>query len=303
MKHSLIISVILIFLVSSFIYIEESAAISEAEKLYNEAEKLWKNYDTRHQAVEIYQRILDNYPESKIATEAYYRLEYHIIGGHSGSGGYCLPSEKIKMLEKYISCFNKSGIKLKNEENRYFIFGQSYINVGEYDKAIKEFKKCKYNHGIEHAQWLKDNGYIKSGKVKIRQYLGESRLDVSKTGEIVDGDYVWTGYFKGPVIGYNKSKNTHFIVYVPANIYKGPGPLVADECFLWIGTGGDGIIRFDKEKQELKQITNIDSIPLKTVRKLKISYDDFFIESVDSLKRIETKIRIHRYKSNPSLVK
>lgn len=102
-------------------------------------------------------------------------------------------------------------------------------------------------------RWHKENGARKDGPVSIHLYEGPGPFDPIPEGCLEDGDYLWIAYFKGPVYGYIKSQNKHFIPYSPASIYLWVNCLVASNRYLWMGTHGDGIVRFDKKKHVLKQ--------------------------------------------------
>lgn len=102
-------------------------------------------------------------------------------------------------------------------------------------------------------RWHKENGALKDGSVSIHLYEGPGPFEPLPEGCLDDGEYLWIAYFKGPVYGYIKSQNKHFIPYSPASIYAWVNCLVASARYLWMGTWGDGIIRFDKKRHLLKQ--------------------------------------------------
>ena len=60
-----------------------------------------------------------------------------------------------------------------------------------------------------------------------------------------------------PVFGrqYIQPKNKHFVIYSPAWVYNWPTSLIADTRYLWIGTRGEGIVRYDKLKSCLLRIS------------------------------------------------
>jgi hypothetical protein len=104
------------------------------------------------------------------------------------------------------------------------------------------------------VRWHKENGGLESGAVRLHYYEGEPVYDASIMARITDGDVTWTAYFKGPVYGYVGPERKHFVVYSPVNAYWWPTCLAVDEKFLWIGTRGNGIIRYDKGAKSLRKI-------------------------------------------------
>ncbi len=118
-------------------------------------------------------------------------------------------------------------------------------------------------------RWHKDNGLLETGQVRFHRYNGPPICRASITATIDDGDTIWKGYFKGPVYGYIPSKDEHFVLYSPRDAYLWPTCLLAEGRFLWIGTHGNGIIRYDKKsgclhrivlKFEGKEVLDIESI-------------------------------------------
>lgn len=103
-------------------------------------------------------------------------------------------------------------------------------------------------------RWHHDNGGLESGQVQIHTYAGRPIYAASVADTLEDGDITWTAYFKGPVYGYARPQSQHFVVYSPAWSYNWAHCLLADDRFLWIGTGGKGILRYDKRQRCLKKI-------------------------------------------------
>src|SRR5208337_2730211 len=104
------------------------------------------------------------------------------------------------------------------------------------------------------VRWHKENGSLEFGPVRLHYYEGEPVCGASGTASIIDGDVLWSAYFKGPVYGYLRSENKHFVVYSPIWSRLWPTCLAADDRFLWIGTSGNGIMRYDKGAKRLRKI-------------------------------------------------
>lgn len=126
-------------------------------------------------------------------------------------------------------------------------------------------------------RWHKENGDLKDGSVSIHLHEGPGPFEPLPEGCLDDGEYLWIAYFKGPVYGYIKSQNKHFIPYSPASIYGWVNCLVASSRYLWMGTQGDGIVRFDKNRRLLKQfILECEGEKADTIRSLE-RHGDYFL--------------------------
>lgn len=107
----------------------------------------------------------------------------------------------------------------------------------------------------EHAvqNWHRMNGEIKKGEVNLCFYSGKpiygsGILETEETPEIE-----WIAYFKGPLFGYLKKDNSHFVAYSPGSSYNWPYDLEgrnkaisfksAGEKFVFELKGDKGILR------------------------------------------------------------
>lgn len=125
-------------------------------------------------------------------------------------------------------------------------------------------------------RWHKENGQITHGEVKIHLYEGTPFDQSTIVAEIEDGDLVWTSHFKNAVYGYIRSQDKHFVVYSPSIAWSWAGCLLATANYLWIGTRGDRLLRFDKDKHFLFQFKQIQGNELHEVRSFE-KEGDFFI--------------------------
>ena len=75
--------------------------------------------------------------------------------------------------------------------------------------------------------WHRRNGEITRGLVELDFYPGKPQYRNSITDATSTTKIEWIAYFKGPLIGYLKSENKHFIAYSPASIYSSPSELRA----------------------------------------------------------------------------
>lgn len=83
----------------------------------------------------------------------------------------------------------------------------------------------KPEHAIQN--WHRKNGESTSGQVELDFYPGKPQYVNSVTETLYMSSIEWTAYFKGPLIGYLKSENKHFIAFSPASIYSSPSKLRA----------------------------------------------------------------------------
>lgn len=129
-------------------------------------------------------------------------------------------------------------------------------------------------------RWHKENGELTHGYVKVYFYDGEPVVRGSVAAQLEDGDYLWIACFKGPVYGYIKSQDKHFIVYSPAWVYNWGTCLLTSPQYLWIGLHLDGILRFDKKKQILWQFEfqelGIDKDAIADISSIE-KRDDYFL--------------------------
>lgn len=125
-------------------------------------------------------------------------------------------------------------------------------------------------------RWHKENGKLTHGQVKIHLYQGIPADRSTIVAEIEDGDLVWTSHFKDAVYGYIRSQDKHFVVYSPSVAWSWASCLLATTNYLWIGTRGDGLLRFDKDRHFLFQFKQIHGNELHNVDSFE-KEGDFFI--------------------------
>ncbi|HEY6291676.1 MAG TPA: hypothetical protein VI455_08980 [Terriglobia bacterium] len=104
------------------------------------------------------------------------------------------------------------------------------------------------------ARWHAEYGGSPCLTLVPHYYSGCPRERATVTATLEDGEITWIAYFKGAVYGYVPSEDKHFVLYSPADAYHWPVCLIANSRHLWIGTGGDGVIRYDKETRSLRKI-------------------------------------------------
>jgi|GEM_PF-2643222 len=83
--------------------------------------------------------------------------------------------------------------------------------------------------------WHLNNNSNKS-EFEISLFAGKPEYSNSIRVTVESQDLIWTAYFKGPLIGYIKSQDQHFIAYSPLNIYDWVTALALDGGRLWFAT-------------------------------------------------------------------
>lgn len=117
-----------------------------------------------------------------------------------------------------------------------------------------------HDPNFEVHLWFANNGPLKNGTIRLREYPGTVNCWTRVAAEVIDGDVIWKAYENGPVFGYDRTQNVRYIVYAPESMNRWAKALVADDRFLWIGTLGDGLIRYEKATRTLQQFLTIDGI-------------------------------------------
>ncbi len=78
-----------------------------------------------------------------------------------------------------------------------------------------------------------------------------------------EGDHIWRANFKGPLFGYIKSRDQHFIPYSPQWVYEWVKSLADDGKRLWFVCHCiAGLFSFDDEKNVLNHYCGYAGYPL-----------------------------------------
>lgn len=138
MRRIQAVSLLLILAAISFF---SSCGKEKSAQWYQQGLK-YEEEDKVFEAAAQFQKILEKFPESNVAIDAYNHLEHRIIVDNSGSGGYFIEDEEIKLLYRYREALEKHGKKVGDSAETHKIFSWSYIKFGKYEKAIQEAKKA-----------------------------------------------------------------------------------------------------------------------------------------------------------------
>jgi hypothetical protein len=124
------------------------------------------------------------------------------------------------------------------------------------DKADETIKQLNLNSNSEWQIWEQHNGTgFYKGKLSLHEVEGKIPAFASVLCKIDDGTFEWVAFFKGPVVGYDKSRNVHFILYFPPGGFDYVGDMVSGENYLWLGLGKEnGLVVYEKATQMMKVI-------------------------------------------------
>lgn len=120
-------------------------------------------------------------------------------------------------------------------------------------------------------RWHKENGANPVGQIRIHCYPGRPPYGSTVMDECDTGDIVWIAQFKGPLFGYVKSQDEHFIAYSPAWFYNWPECLAFDGVRLWFGVHcKKGIMCFRPADNNLALVDSFRGGSLPEVNELRI---------------------------------
>ena len=116
-----------------------------------------------------------------------------------------------------------------------------------------------YKNGDEHSaaieDWLKTHrrGFYK-GQLTIHEFPGEiPPIEATVMCAVDDGEFEWISYFRGHVLGYDKSGDAYFVLYVPIYGLAYVPTMVSGEQYLWLGTCIEhGILAYNKDSHILE---------------------------------------------------
>lgn len=196
-----------------------------------------------------------------LSADQFYYYEFRIIALNSGSGGSFLEERHIEWLKKAVAILEAKGIKLKDEYQRGNVYGSSYFHLGEYQKAVEEYRKVGDVGSVENAEWFLNNGEIKNGTVKIVEYPGEIPYGEDfLAAQAQDKQYLFASFFKGPIYRYDKANKKHAIIFAPAWNYdwvdslKWDGKRLVMKCRDMGKSVGDSF-EFDNSTSSLRKLS------------------------------------------------
>ncbi len=113
------------------------------------------------------------------------------------------------------------------------------------------------------VRWHKENGDKRIGRVRTHFYSGEPSCGHSISGQLDTHEITWTAYFKGPLYGYIKARDRHFIAYSPKDVYEWVDSLTFDGKLLWFTCHTvHGLSSYDCESNTLRHYCGYAGIVL-----------------------------------------
>lgn len=116
----------------------------------------------------------------------------------------------------------------------------------------------------EIGDWRERQGFdFEEGTIEERDLPGNVPSTLtSSVCTLEDGQWEWMSYFKSAVFGYNKSRNVHFVLFVPEVSYDWIQEIHASDRYLWFAHSSDESpdgpthwIRYDKSNHSVSKVT------------------------------------------------
>lgn len=124
-------------------------------------------------------------------------------------------------------------------------------------------------------RWHRDNGNLTSGRILTHEYSGVPDYQSTELARLNADGKVFSAHFKGPVICSNPTAKTYFVLWAPGNIYHWPTALAYSAKFLFIGTRGQGVLRYNFGSGLLVQLKSFSARDFLEVEQLSL------IETID----------------------
>lgn len=127
----------------------------------------------------------------------------------------------------------------KDMDKEFFELLETYASTKDMLKGARiDFSKP--DHAIQN--WHQMNSKIKKGEVNLCFYPGKPVYGSSILEAKETPDVEWIAYFKGPLFGYLKKDNSHFVAFSPGWTYDWPHDLDADNKAVSFTSGGKKFI-------------------------------------------------------------
>jgi len=111
------------------------------------------------------------------------------------------------------------------------------------------------NPWLAYYYWVKDNGQLWDGPMKLRKFSGKHLFDHSSyKAQLKVGDITFRSFWKAGVVAYNEIMDQEFVVFFPTYYYSGAGLIVNVGPYLIIGTAGEGLAMINLSTNHLKRI-------------------------------------------------
>ncbi len=122
----------------------------------------------------------------------------------------------------------KIEIKPKIDKKLFEAIERHATKVGFLQEETISTSSLKYRQQLWH---INKNNHRK--ETELLMFPGKPDYGNSVTARLELQNIIWTAYFKGPLIGYLKSQDQHFIAYSPLNFYSWVTALTSDGERIW----------------------------------------------------------------------
>jgi hypothetical protein len=120
-------------------------------------------------------------------------------------------------------------------------------------------------------RWHKENGTRTSGIVRLHYYQGHPPCKATVVATLDTGTVLWMSFFKGPLIGYEKLNDRHFVAFSAAWSYNWAKNLAFDGQSLWFGSHcKNGLMSFRLGDTRLESYESFQGTALPEVEKLEL---------------------------------
>lgn len=102
--------------------------------------------------------------------------------------------------------------------------------------------------------WARDNATVSDGRMAMRRLKGRHPERASVNDQLLDGDVVYTAFFKGAVWAHDKANDESFVVFHPDDMYSWPTSLHKTGDWLLVNTRGEGLALVNVRTWYLKRI-------------------------------------------------
>lgn len=133
--------------------------------------------------------------------------------------------------------------------------------------AVVDFDSPEYSV----QRWHKENGTRTSGVIRLHYYRGYPPCQASVVATLDTGTILWISFFKGPLIGYERLNDQHFVAFSAAWSYNWAKSLTFDGETLWFGSHcTKGLMSFRRSDSRLESYESFEGTPLPDVETLEL---------------------------------
>jgi hypothetical protein len=120
-------------------------------------------------------------------------------------------------------------------------------------------------------RWHKENGTRTSGIIRLHRFQGYPPCKASVAATLDTGTILWISLFKGPLIGYERLNDQHFVAFSAAWSYNWAKSLAFDGQILWFGSHcKKGLMSFRPSDSRLESYESLAGTPLPDVETLEL---------------------------------